>query len=144
VLQAVANTLEQNKKLEKELEKLLKEKALQISDDLFKAAQEVNGLRFIAEKVALDINQAKDLAGKLKNMGENVFVVLALENGDKVNLVVAFSDKLVEKGYHAGNTIRQIAQHIKGGGGGQPHIATAGGKDAGGIAAAFEAAKGII
>ncbi len=144
ILQAIVNTLDQNKKLEKELEKLLKEKALQVSDDLFKTAEEIKGVRFIAQKVELDVSQAKDLAYKLRNMGDNVFVVLALENGGKVNLVVAFSDGLVAKSYHAGNTIKQIAHHIKGGGGGQPHLATAGGKDAGGIEAAFNAARGIV
>ena len=143
-LQAVKNAIEQNKKLEKELEKLQKEKALQVSDNLFKAAEEIGDIRFISEKVVLDVTQAKDLAHKLRNMAENVYVVLALSNNDKVNLVVALSDKLVETGMHAGNIIKQIAQHIKGGGGGQPHLATAGGKDAGGIDAAFEAAKKLV
>lgn len=144
VLQAVINTVEQNKKLEKELEKLLKEKALQVSDDLFKSAEEINGVKFIAKKVDLDINQAKDLAYKLRQMGDKVFVVLALESGGKINLVVSLSDVLVEKDLHAGNIIKQIARHIKGGGGGQPHLATAGGKDADGIEGAFGEAKGII
>ena len=73
-----------------------------------------------------------------------VYIMISLSNNDKVNLVVALSDKLVETGMHAGNIIKQIAQHIKGGGGGQPHLATAGGKDAGGIDAGFEAAKQLI
>lgn len=141
---AVRNALEQNKKLEKELEKLLKEKALQVSGDLFMKAEEINGIRFIADKVDLDVNQAKDLAHKLRNMADNVFIVLALKNGDKVNLVVALSDELVSKGMHSGNVVKQIAKHIQGGGGGQPHLATAGGKDASGIDDAFEAAKKLI
>jgi len=97
--------------------------------------------RFIAHKVNLDINQARDLAHKLRNMGNHVVVVLALPNAGKVNLVVALSDDLVKKGFHAGNIVKQIAKHIKGGGGGQPHLATAGGKDSGGIEAAFREAK---
>jgi alanyl-tRNA synthetase len=137
----VQNALVQNRKLEKELEKLLKEKALQESEEYFKGAEEVNGVKFIAKKVDMDVKQAKDLAFKLRSMGGETFIVLALETGGKVNLVVALSDKLVEKGMNAGNIIRQIAQHIKGGGGGQPHLATAGGKDASGIEGAFEEAK---
>ncbi len=140
-LLAIKNTIEQNKKLEKELEKLQKEKALQVSGDLFNKAQEISNIRFITQKVELDVNQAKDLAHKLRNMADNVYVVLALTNGDKVNLVVALSDELVKKGMHSGNIIKQISQHITGGGGGQPHLATAGGKDANGIEAAFNAAK---
>ena len=143
ILQAVTNTIEQNKKLEKELEKLLKEKALQFSEDIFKNAETINGTKFIAEKVSMDINQSKDLAFKLRKMDDKVFVMLALENEGKVNLVIALSDDLVNAGLNAGNIIKQIAQHIKGGGGGQPHLATAGGKDAGGIGEAFKAAKKI-
>ena len=92
----------------------------------------------------MDINQAKDLAYKLRGMGDNVFAVLALENDGKVNLVVALSDKLVESGMKAGEIIKKISQHIKGGGGGQPHLATAGGKDASGIEAAFTEARNFL
>jgi alanyl-tRNA synthetase len=141
---AVKKLIDENKKLEKELEKLLKEKALQASQDLFNNAQEINGVRFVAEKVEMDVNQAKDLAHKLRQMGDKVFVVLALTNNGKVNLVVALSDILVQEGSHAGNIIKQIAQHVKGGGGGQPHLATAGGKDPAGIKAAFEAAREFV
>ena len=76
-------------------------------------------------------------------MGDNVFVVLALENEGKVNLVVALSDGLVEKGLQAGTIIKQVARHIKGGGGGQPHLATAGGKDPSGIDAALNEGRVI-
>jgi len=144
ILQAVINTLEQNKKLEKELEKLQKEKALKVSDDLFSEAEEINGIRFISKKVELDVNQAKDLAHKLRKMGSNVFAVLAMENNGKVNLVVALSDGLVDKGMKAGDIIRKISQHIQGGGGGQPYLATAGGRDASGIDQAFSEAKTMI
>ncbi len=143
-LQAVQNALEQNRRFEKELEKLLKEKALQESEDLNKNAEEINGIKFIAKKVDMDIKQAKDLAYKLRTAGDKVFIVLALELGGKVNLVVSLSDALVEKGMNAGNIIRQVAVHIKGGGGGQPHMATAGGKDASGIEGAFEEARRVV
>jgi alanyl-tRNA synthetase len=143
-LQAVQQTLEQNKKLEKELEKLMKEKALQESEDLFKNAEEIHGVKFIKQKVNLDVKQAKDLAYKLRAMGEKVFIVFALENGGKVNLVVALSDQLIEDGMNAGNIIKQVARHIQGGGGGQPHMATAGGKDASGIEGAFQEARKLL
>ncbi len=77
-------------------------------------------------------------------MSEDVFVVLALESGDKVNLVVALSDDLVSKGMDAGKIIREISRSIKGGGGGQPQLATAGGKDASGIEEAFEMAGKLV
>ncbi len=144
VLQAVIHTLEENKRLEKALEKLQKEKALQISDTLFQRADRVGDIQFIAQKVDLDINQAKDLSYKLRQMGEQVFVILGLENDGKVNLVVSISDELVKKGYHAGNIIREAAKKIRGGGGGQPHMATAGGQDVNGLHDAFETAKEML
>ena len=143
-LQAVQNALEQNRKLEKELEKFQKEKALQESEGLFKDAEEINGVKFITRKVDMDVKQAKDLAFKLRSMGGETLIVLALVAGEKVNLVVSLSDGLIEKGMNAGTIIKQIAQKIKGGGGGQPHMATAGGKDAAGIEAAFKEAKGLL
>jgi len=81
----------------------------------------------------------------LRSSDEDVFVILAMESNGKVNLVVALSDTLVGKGdLKAGEIIKKISGHIKGGGGGQPHLATAGGKDASGITDALEAAKQII
>ncbi|MEJ2595674.1 MAG: alanine--tRNA ligase [bacterium] len=144
VLQAVIHTLEENKRLEKILEKLRKEKALQISDTLFQQADRVGDIQFIAQEVDLDINQAKDLSYKLRQMGEQVFVILGLESNGKVNLVVSLSDELVKKGYHAGNIIREAAKKIQGGGGGQPHMATAGGKDIKGLSDAFDTAREML
>lgn len=144
VLRAVQNLVEQHKKLQKEVEVLQREKALQISGELFNGAELIGDTRFVASRVDLDVNQAKDLAHKLRGMGDRVFVVLALQNQEKLNLVMALSDSLVDKGLHAGKLIREIAAHIKGGGGGQAHLATAGGKDARGIQAAFDAAADLL
>ncbi|HDO27385.1 MAG TPA: alanine--tRNA ligase, partial [Bacteroidetes bacterium] len=144
VLHAVQNLVEQHKKLQKEVEVMQREKALQLSDQIFKQAELIGDTRFIASRVHLNVDQAKDLAHKLRQMDEQVFVVLALQNVGKVNLMVALSDSLVDKGLHAGKLIREIAAHIKGSGGGQPHLATAGGKDARGIQAAFDEAKKFL
>jgi alanyl-tRNA synthetase len=144
VLLAVTNLVEHDKKLQKEVETLQKEKAIQASSELFNTAETLGEIRFIKAKVGTDVNQAKNLAHKLRGQAENVFVVLALESGGKVNLVVALSDALVEKGMHAGRIVKEIARPIKGGGGGQPHLATAGGKDASGIEEAFEMARGLL
>lgn len=144
-LLAVGNMIEQNNKLQKQLEVLQKEKAGDLSKTLSEKAEDVNGIKFISEKVDMDVNQAKTLAHELRSSGNNMFVVLGMVNSGKVNLLVALSDELVSKGdLKAGEIIKKISQYIKGGGGGQPHLATAGGKDASGIEAAFEAAKQII
>jgi len=141
VLLAVNSLVENERKLQKEVEALQKEKAMRVATELFNNAETIGEVRFIKAKVDTDVNQAKNLAHKLRSMADNVFVVLALVSGDKVNLVVALSDDLLTKGMDAGKIIREISQPIKGGGGGQPHLATAGGKDASGIEQAFEMAR---
>ncbi len=142
---AVKNIIEQHSKLQKELDKFNKDQALQISDSLLKDAEVISGVRLITTKTKLDVNQAKTLAQKLRASGDDIVTIIATQSGDKVNLVISISDALVSsKGLSAGNMIKGIASHIKGGGGGQPFLATAGGKDASGIDAAFEAARKMI
>jgi alanyl-tRNA synthetase len=144
VLLAVKNLIDHDKKMQKEVETLQKEKAMQASAELFNNAETIGNIRFIKAKVNTDVTQAKNLAHKLRSMGKNVFVVLALVNGDKVNLVVALSDELLPKGMDAGKIIREISVPIRGGGGGQAHLATAGGKDASGIEDAFNLARKLV
>ena len=75
----------------------------------------------------------------------DLFIVLASETNGKVNLVVALSDSLVEKKkMNAGQLIRILAKEIEGGGGGQPHIATAGGKNPAGIPTLMKAAAELV
>ena len=144
-LLAVNNLIEQNSKLQKALDILQKEKAGQLAKNLYEKAEEINGLKFVSAKVDLDANQAKTLAHELRSNDKNVFVVLAMTDGGKVNLLVALSDDIVSKGkLKAGEIIKKISPHIKGGGGGQPHLAMAGGKDSSGINAAIAAAKELI
>ena len=74
-----------------------------------------------------------------------MFLVLGAENEGKANLTVMISENLIkEKGLDAGKIIRDLAKEIQGGGGGQPHIATAGGKNPAGIPAALEKAKAFL
>lgn len=144
IVHAVTALIEENSKLHKDIDKLLKEKSAGLAEKLFSEAEKRGDILFIARKVDLDMNSAKNLANTLRAKAVNVMIVLALEANGKVNLVLALSDNLVKKGYHAGNMVREIAKTIRGGGGGQPHLATAGGKDNQGITNAFEAARTFI
>ena len=144
IVQNVASVIEENSKLHKEIEKLVKEKSANLGNEFLNKAEQIGDVLFIAEKVDLDMNGAKTLIHSLRAKKENVVAVIALENNGKVNLIVGVSDELVKKGFHAGNMIREISKKISGGGGGQPHFATAGGKDKNGIAAAFEETKKLI
>ena len=71
-------------------------------------------------------------------LGKSV-VIIASDNGDKVNLLVMASDDAVSAGVHAGNIIKKIAPIVGGGGGGRPNMAQAGGKDASKIEDALSA-----
>ncbi|MFA5419628.1 MAG: alanine--tRNA ligase-related protein, partial [Bacteroidales bacterium] len=142
---AVTQILEKNASLQKEIDTLQKEKAGQLAERLFAEGVETGTSRFIAGKLQMDVNQAKLLAQKLRTMNTNVVVVLAALQEDKINLVIAASDELVkDAGFNAGTVIKQVASFIKGGGGGQPHMATAGGKEINGFEAVISEVKKLL
>ena len=88
---------------------------------------------------------ARDLAYMMKDIVDNMFLVLGNVSDGKANLTVMISENLnTEKGLNAGQIIREIAKEIQGGGGGQPHFATAGGKNPAGLEKAFEKAKEFL
>jgi alanyl-tRNA synthetase len=129
---------EENARLAKEVEGLNREKAGSLKGSLQESARMVNGVNWIKHSANLDSQVVKDLIFELKKSA-NTVVAIAAVDGDKVTLSIGISDDLVkEKGLNAGAIIREAAQAIKGGGGGQPFYATAGGKDAGGVEKAFE------
>ncbi len=81
----------------------------------------------------------------MKKEGENLFLLLGSDQGGKASLSLLLSDSLVnEKKLNAGTMIREIAKEIQGGGGGQPHFATAGGKNPAGLEKCFSKSKGFI
>jgi alanyl-tRNA synthetase len=129
---------EENARLAKEIEGLNREKAGSLKGSLQESAQTVSGVNWIKHSANLDAQVVKDLIFELKKSANTVVAIAAVE-GDKVTLSIGISDDLVkEKGLNAGAIIREAAQAIKGGGGGQPFYATAGGKDASGVERAFE------
>lgn len=142
---AVADLLEKNTELQKELDRYEKEKAKGVKQELLNKIEEVQGLNFLSAHVPLDGGAIKDILFQLKAEKENLFAVLGGEANDKCTLSVIISDNLVkERGFHAGNLVREAAKHIQGGGGGQPFFATAGGKNPKGIAAALAAIKNTL
>ncbi len=107
--------------------------------------EQINGVNTFIGELPLDAGAIKDIAFQLKAEKAPFFGAFASRVGGKPTISVAISDDLVkDRGLNAGQIIREIAAHIKGGGGGQPFFATAGGKDESGIGAALEAAKNIL
>jgi alanyl-tRNA synthetase len=149
ILKAVHSLQEENGKLSKQIEALMKDKVKTIKAALATEVKTVNGVQFLAKQVDLDPNGAKDLAYELGTLGTNVFIVLATDDpevlGGKPTISCYISKELVaEKSLNAGNVVRELGKYIQGGGGGQPFFATAGGKNSSGIAEALEKAIDFI
>ena len=146
-VKAALNSLISDKaKMEKELESLQKEKVASVKNDLKSKVESINGVNALIAKVNLpDANALKQLGFELKKQIDNLFMVLAANIDGKPQIAVVISDNLVsEKDLNAGNIVRELAKEIKGGGGGQPFFATAGGSDLGGLDAVLSKARKII
>jgi alanyl-tRNA synthetase len=136
---------EENNRLQKENERLRAEKAGALKDALLTNAEQIGDIQLIGQRVDLDNGSIKNLIFELKNEADNRVIALATAQNGKVLLSVGLSEKLItEKGLHAGNMVKQMAQLVKGGGGGQDGFATAGGKDVDGIDAALNLAKDLV
>ena len=146
VLASVSGLIQQNSDLSKQIEGFQRESLKVVKSNLKSKVLMEHGVNIIADKVELD-NAAliKDLAFQLKGEVENLFLVLGAEVDGKPLLTVMISDSIVaEKGLHAGTIIREAAKEMKGGGGGQPFYATAGGKDVAGLQAAIDKACSFL
>ena len=146
VLGSVTSLVQQNSELSKKIEDFQRESMKIAKANLKSKILFERGVNIIAQKVDLD-NSAliKDLAFQLKGEIDNLFLVLGAEINGKPNLSVMISENIVEeKGLNAGQIVREAGKEIKGGGGGQPFYATAGGKDAAGLDAAIEKALSFL
>ena len=144
-LKAVVALQEDNAKLKKQIEQLLKEKAKGLKGELASKLQDINGIKFLAIQVDLNPEGAKDLAYELGTLGTNLFLVIATAEDDKPMLSCYISKELVaEKNLNAGTVVRELGKYIQGGGGGQPFFATAGGKNLAGIKEALEKAVDFV
>ncbi|MFO8023349.1 MAG: alanine--tRNA ligase [Perlabentimonas sp.] len=140
--QAVDKLLNENSNLHKQIEGFTKEKVKQVKSELKSSSVKVSNATVISQKVNLDSPDAiKDLAYQLRSEIDNLFLVVGAEISGKPLLTIMISDSLVEsKKANASTIIREAAKAMKGGGGGQPYYATAGGKDVNGIEAAIKKA----
>ncbi|WP_163444331.1 alanine--tRNA ligase [Flavobacterium columnare] len=145
IIKSVVSLQDENVKLKKQIEQLLKEKAKNLKGELVSQLQHINGVDFLAVQVDLDANGAKDLAYELGQNKDNLFVVLATINEEKPMLTCYISKELVEtKGLNAGSVVRELGKYIQGGGGGQAFFATAGGKNPTGVQEALEKATDFL
>ncbi|WP_309609534.1 DHHA1 domain-containing protein [Flavobacterium sp.] len=145
ILKSVNSLQDENAKLKLQIEIFVKEKVKNLKTILASEIQNINGIQFLAKKVDLSPDGAKDLAYELGNLGTNLFIVLATTEDEKPMLTCYISKELVaEKSLNANNVVRELGKYIQGGGGGQPFFATAGGKNINGIKEALEKAVHFV
>ena len=144
---AITKLVEDNAALKKQAEEFAKQKTAEFAKTISAKAQEVNGIKLIAvdQSLAEGANPAmvREAALLLQKSLENTALVAAFAFEGKPQLALMYSPDLVAKGKNAGADIREGAKFIQGGGGGQPGLATAGGKNPDGIKDALEALKAI-
>ena len=117
----------------KQLEAVASEKAAALAQKLEEGAEEVNGIRLVRFDHSMDPAIVRNVALLLQKKAQNLVLAGAFAFDGKPNLVLMYSNDLVAKGKNAGKDIREAAKFIQGGGGGQPGLATAGGRDIEGL-----------
>ncbi len=144
-MKAVEQLIAKNKELQQQLESFNAKAAAGLKDELLGKALQKDGYRLIAQRVSLnDANALKNLCFQFKEIPD-IFAVLGTVSSGKPTLHVAIGEQLLkEKGLDAGKVVRELAKHIKGGGGGQAFYATAGGTDESGLDAAIAAASSVL
>jgi alanyl-tRNA synthetase len=130
VASRVDSLLGEMRQLQRENESLSAKLGNIEAGSLVSKAKEENGITYLAAKVqAADMNNLRNMADDLKQKLGSAVVVLGSVNEGKVNLIAAVTKDYIEKGYHAGKVIKEVAARCGGGGGGRPDMAQAGGKD---------------
>ena len=134
----IQKAISDNADLKKQVEDIMHERAAELKKEILSKQTEVNGFKVLKAITPLGPEFVKDIAFQLRAEVENSIVVIGSVAGGKPLLTAAASDSAVAAGVNVGKNIREAAQLMQGGGGGQPHFATAGGKNADGIHAAVE------
>ena len=139
---AIRKTIDENDVLKKQVDAYVKERLATLRDKLVNSATEQGGVRLVQTVIPTSVapDAVKDLAFQISNiLPENTLVVIGSTHEGKPLLTVMISKDLVAgRQLNAGTLVREAAKLIKGGGGGAPHFATAGGKDAAELEAAVK------
>lgn len=136
---AIRKYIEENAGLKKQMEAFMKEKEALVKGKLIGNAKDIHGVKVIKAVLPLPADSVKNIAFQLKGeFPTNLFVAIGSTDNGKPMLTVAVSEDLVATGINAGKLVREAAKLIQGGGGGQAHFATAGGKNVDGLSAAVD------
>ncbi|QIB69437.1 alanine--tRNA ligase [Aminipila butyrica] len=145
LLSKVSSLSEEVKGLKKELEEIKKSAISSSLDSILDEAKVIGEVKLLTKAFTdYDINDLRQISDDIKKANKGYILVFAAENGGKATFMVSVTDDLLEKGYHAGNMIKQIAAAAGGGGGGKADMAQAGAKDPSKIADAFQVAEALV
>ena len=133
--------IEEHDSMKKSIESFQAQAVERAKDALVEKARLVNGVTVASAVLPMSAQSAKDLAFKVREaIGENLLCVIGSVDQGKTMLTVMMSEDVVkDHNLNAGQLVREAAKLIQGGGGGQPHFATAGGKNPDGLSAAVDA-----
>ena len=139
LMSTIQKAIAENKELQAQVAEFTAQKAQEFKKSLIEQAQTINGVKVIKGVLPIDAQSAKDMAFQLRTQfPEQLLVAIACAPGGKPLLTVALSDDSVKEGKNAGQLVREAAKLMQGGGGGQAHFATAGGKNSEGMKAAVD------
>ena len=138
---SIAKLQEDNAALKATVEQLQKEKAQSVVQGL---ASRMKASHVIIERMDADVNTLKDAVMALRNECPDMAVVLGSVTAGKPALLIVLGQNRVDAGLNAGQMVRTLGKEIQGGGGGQAHFATAGGRNADGLDKALRLAKELI
>lgn len=128
--QAMKKSIEENAEMKKQIEDYIREKSMRLKEEIVAKASESNGIKVMQFVGKANADAMKNVAFQIKAETTDSFVFVAgIIDDNKCTLMLMLSDDLVKEGLHAGKIVKEAAKHIQGGGGGQPHFATAGGKN---------------
>ena len=137
LIAGIKKSIEENAELRKQVNKFMEDRTAMLTKEALENAKIKNGVKVVMLPGVRLPEVVKNIAFNIRKLSpeSTVFIGLNVSN-DKPMLTVALSDDIVKQGYNAGQIVREAAKCIKGGGGGQPFFAQAGGKDASGLSLA--------
>ena len=143
--QAMKKSIEENAEMKKQIEDYIREKSMRLKEEIVAKASESNGIKVMQFVGKANADAMKNVAFQIKAETTDSFVFVAgIIDDNKCTLMLMLSDDLVKEGLHAGKIVKEAAKHIQGGCGGQPHFATAGGKNMEGLSIAVGAVKEAV
>ncbi len=146
LVQALRKSIEENAELKRKAEEYFNEKANSTADLLLSKASDVNGIKVVEMRGPALPDMVKNVAFivRAKSPEHTVFIGATYDAAGKPLLTLMLTEDLTKEGMNASTTVRNAAKLIKGGGGGQPGFAQAGGKEKDGLTQAYENIKATL